>query len=705
MTCLAELIGRENPLDSNARALRDFARQQEASAVGALHVTCSDESERECAEAFQHGFAEDLLPSLKYSSQSPFRTANLGGRYEWGSVTQAGNHFSVADDQQGPQLLVVKINAHVAVMRQGSGFRYGRMRDDRDASIFCDSIHAALEGQQLPAIHSLAQAFRSEGIDRIAMLNDPSQVEPPYRSLLAAVTSARLQARRAVLDIQNAGHVRNSLVVVIPCVTVNRLDRDTEIVVGRYKADFRNGAVDICYTGLGDDPSQYDVSVSHNLVQIKDDQLGRDREARDHRRIVLSRWQHREGEVLIDDDKVREIVVLTERASPTSAVSKEVLKTLLRLLADVALVPTAILLFADGVAGIHNVYRAYRLATGQGTRHDAARILEETLARVDSLSPHEARGVISKLCDNYGISLEAGDEEDISPAAAELELNELAMTAAPADEGPATVVEDVAEQRSARQGDDHLTQEVAAHDAAVGAEGLVEASEPLMPSSPTMELELSAGSELEFSSMPEPSLSLAESAAVEHLASAGETSPSASAGAASAARLKDQRKAAEDEKTTGKTGSDPSFPTTRTASDGVSAEAPEIATEVSPIVDSIDRVTASSAPPIESSMGPIVDETKDVTEIETRDIRFATEVIRADEPVPVSSPEIRYFAGELGPKMPNSPLRDPHVIQPSTPQRGQQDEDVDAVIDAELISQDDQVDDIIIINDERRRNG
>lgn len=446
MKRLYDLIGTENPLDFNSRALRDFARTQKADLVGAMQITCSDESERECVESLQHWFAEDLLPSLKYSAQSPFRTATMGGRYEWGSLALAERNFTTPESEQGSKLLLVKINSHVAVVREGSGFAYGTMDRYGLESRFCGALHALLDGQQLPAVKNLREAFRSEGKDRVAMLNDSEQVDPQYRSLLAAVAGARLQARRAVLDIQNTTRPSPSLILVLPCVTMNRPDRDTELIVGAYTADFRERDAKIFYRGLGDDPSRYAVELRHNLLRLEDDGLHHDRPARDHRQMVLREWRKREGEVLIDDERVQEIVVLTGRTtSPSAAVAKEVLKTLLRLLADVALVPTAVVLFADGVAGIHNVYRAYRLAQGRGTRHDAEAILGEILERVDNLSPDQARAVIGQLCQSYGIPLEMDDDEEIAAAVAEMEIttDEISeeMTDRLADESPADQVE------------------------------------------------------------------------------------------------------------------------------------------------------------------------------------------------------------------------------------------------------------------------
>ncbi len=276
MRGLIDLIGKENPLDVNARALRDFARGEDSAAVGAMHVTCSDECERECVESFQQWFAEDLLPGLKYSLKSPFRTANLGARYEVGSAALAENHFTAnlddnaARDKSETQLLLVKLNSHVAVTREGNEVCYGTKNRYNEASHFCGALHAALSGGRLPAVDEISQLLRSGELDRIALLQDASVVEPRYRSLLAAVANARLQAKSAIADIEGAKHHPHSLVVVVPCVTINRHDRDTELVVGIYTADFRGGKSEVLYSGLGDNPRNYDVALRHEFVRIED---------------------------------------------------------------------------------------------------------------------------------------------------------------------------------------------------------------------------------------------------------------------------------------------------------------------------------------------------------------------------------------------------------------------------------------------------
>ena len=91
---LHDLIGRECKLEGTCGLLRDFVAELGPAAVGAHHVTCSDETERECAEVFHRWFAGRMLPDLKSAARAAFRTVNLGGRYERGSAQIAEEHFT-----------------------------------------------------------------------------------------------------------------------------------------------------------------------------------------------------------------------------------------------------------------------------------------------------------------------------------------------------------------------------------------------------------------------------------------------------------------------------------------------------------------------------------------------------------------------------------------------------------------------------------
>jgi len=99
MDTIRQLIGTEQDLEQVTRQLRFFVEGLRTPVVGALHVTCSDESEHECIEAFQRGFVDAVLPELKLWSRSPFRSSNLGGRYEWGAVRVAEQHYATTGER------------------------------------------------------------------------------------------------------------------------------------------------------------------------------------------------------------------------------------------------------------------------------------------------------------------------------------------------------------------------------------------------------------------------------------------------------------------------------------------------------------------------------------------------------------------------------------------------------------------------------
>lgn len=307
MNRLYELLGKEHHLDFVNRALRDFARDQRAAEIGAMHVTCSDECERETVESFQHWFADPLLPELKFSSKAPFRSANLGGRYEWGSMRIAEHHFATPPTRDSFKLLLIKINAHVSVVGDGDHAVFGLMpRYDTD-SVFCGAVHAMLNGDRSPAISELHEVMASEGKDRVAILQDGQQVEARLRPLLAAVVSARLQARRAILDIQDYRPATPTLYTVVPSVTINRKQRDTEFLVGVYQADSRDSRVEATYRGLGDDPSSYQITLRHSALQITDDHIDTPREARDHRQLIHGQIQLPDRDLLSNDQRIQRV--------------------------------------------------------------------------------------------------------------------------------------------------------------------------------------------------------------------------------------------------------------------------------------------------------------------------------------------------------------------------------------------------------------
>jgi len=399
MKRLHELLGAEHNLDVVSRTLRDFARGARARAVGGHLITCSDESERECCDAFQQWFVQEMLPELKSWSRSPFSTANLGSQYEWGGVAIAEHHYATPESHDGFKLMVVKVNGHVAVDARPDGTVYGKLPRYDVESTFCGALHAMLAGgSSLPAVARLEEVFASEGLDRLAMLRDADQTDPAMQPLLAALVSTRLQARRVVLDIQQHRPHSPTLYLVLPCVTINRRQRDTELVVGMYTADHREPTLKVEYLGLGDDPSRYQVVDKHGWLHVSDDQLREVREARDHREMVLDHWRRHASVAAPQDERLERIVHLTDRKEHLdTSVAREALATLLWVLADLAPVPASILLFARGAVGIHHVYRAHRLARNQGSEADARAILHDLEQRVDALPAEQAQQVLEML--------------------------------------------------------------------------------------------------------------------------------------------------------------------------------------------------------------------------------------------------------------------------------------------------------------------
>ncbi len=265
------LIGQERDLDVVSGALRDAVLQLRAPVVGALEVNCSDESELECMAAFQRQFVEHLLPDLKFAARAPFRTCNLGARYEWGAVRVAEHHFALPASAEAFKVLVVKINGHVSVASGPGGVEFGPMSRYETRSNACGALHAVLAGQRLPALDELRASFTSGGVDRLTLLNDAERVPPAYRYLYAAIVSARLQAARAVADIREHRAHTPTLYVVVPCVTFNRPGVDTELVVGVGLCDRRSDDGAEEYWGLGDDPTRYRLTVTGGRVRVQEE--------------------------------------------------------------------------------------------------------------------------------------------------------------------------------------------------------------------------------------------------------------------------------------------------------------------------------------------------------------------------------------------------------------------------------------------------
>jgi hypothetical protein len=408
MERILEHIGRETDVDDVARHLYQFASEVRAPVTGALHVTCSDESERECVDAFQRSFCEYVLPTLKFGERATFRTANLGGRYEWGAVAIADDHYSMAAVDKDFKLLVVKVNAHVSVDTSAGSPVFGQMRRYDSESVYCGALHSLMAGARVPFADDLREALSSEGQDRLALLLDEERVDPAHRSLFAAVASARLQARRALLDLQDQPPRTPTLFTVIPCVTLNRRAKDAEIVCGIYRADWRDRQPDIDYQGLGDDPSAYRLLSDGDRFRVEDDQIAILRKARDHRELVVKQWLDR-GETAAgspdpateDPEAHRQLDEVLSDAARKKHHSMDcalpMLKLLLHSLALVDPIAGVVLLFGQGLVDIHHHHKMHRLSLGQGTRDEAREVLGGVAGTIDRLPPKHARYLLDFL--------------------------------------------------------------------------------------------------------------------------------------------------------------------------------------------------------------------------------------------------------------------------------------------------------------------
>jgi len=270
MSEMKQLIGQESEIAWVGRTIRLLAEGFNLPTVGAYLVSCSDETERECGDVFDQSLVKPLLPTLKTGVRAGFATVNLGARYEPGAIRVAEEHYALAAAHDMTKLMVVKINSHVASRDTLDGFQYGEFFRYGRLSACCGAICAMLSGAAIPAAEELAATFRQGGVDRVALLNEPELIPPAHRALAAAITNAALQAARAVEEI--VAHVPEgpTIYLVLPCVTVNRPEADTEIVVGEYGVDWTGSQPQTRYRGLGADPSRYRIALDGGRLVIED---------------------------------------------------------------------------------------------------------------------------------------------------------------------------------------------------------------------------------------------------------------------------------------------------------------------------------------------------------------------------------------------------------------------------------------------------
>ena len=412
MERLHQLVGNERSLTEVAQALHFSALSLSPGTVGAMLVTCADESEYECVEAFHRGLVQYLLPSFKFARRSALRLANLGGRYEWGAIRTAEQHFSAAAPRDTFTLMLIKINAHVAcedlgVSRGPSALgelRFGTWKRYDTDSPCCGALTALLKGADEPYATDLREAFRSESRDRLATLLNEQEVDSRHRLLFAAMVSARLQARKAVLDIQDYVPVNPTCFLVMPCVTLNRHGRDSEIVCGLYSIDGREGGSDATYFGLEDDPAAYKVDMRNGRLSVSDEDSASVRTGRDHRLLARQAWERQAAstaEVLEDERLQRTRRDVERNLHRQHHHAKMLLRTALPVLAQLAPVPVALLMFAEGAVGIHHAFRIHHLMQELEDSDEAVAILDEIHDSIDSLEPDRAEALIELLMQEF----------------------------------------------------------------------------------------------------------------------------------------------------------------------------------------------------------------------------------------------------------------------------------------------------------------
>jgi hypothetical protein len=266
---LLPLIGAEHELRTVNGALKAAAQRIDAPAVGAMQIRCSDEAEREGVDEFQADFAEHLLPSLKPAHRAPFATASLGGQFEPGSLRVAEANFATPASREAFKLMVVRVAAHVGVGFYGGERIYGELRRYEIDKPCCGLLTAVVVGGYGPSIERAAETLRSGGIDRLAMLRD--EIEPRTRLLVAALVSARLQALAVVEEAHLLDLLTPTLFLVVPTVTLNKPDRDNEVVCGVHLIDRRVAGDDDLYQGLGDRPTSYRVDDGTGQLRVTDE--------------------------------------------------------------------------------------------------------------------------------------------------------------------------------------------------------------------------------------------------------------------------------------------------------------------------------------------------------------------------------------------------------------------------------------------------
>lgn len=412
-------VGREAHMGDLGRALVRVVASVRPAHVASLHVTCSDGLERLCAKTFHDTVARDItVPADR--EWAPLRTSNLGGRYEWGSGGVGFSHFVGAPSN----MMVAQINSHVGVIREARSLRFGTHERSGRMSPVCGALFMVLAGRTGPFATEMREALSSEGLDRMALLNDPDSVSADYKYLYGAIVNARLQARRALLDLARpleADEVGADLLLVLAAVTFNQRGADHELLVGYYagKRD-ADGVMQAIWCGLGDNPTKYQYEF--DLAGVKVTQPGplkrKARGPKGHRELPLEKLAdhledlraesvaHQEAgpEPLTECDRPpvhldphsRSVLdqvdaLLNDPDHPWSSLA---VKGACIALTEVLAVPAVLTLFAGGALAANHAFRMQRIARGGGHEHEVEELAHETAIDLQQRDPREARSIL-----------------------------------------------------------------------------------------------------------------------------------------------------------------------------------------------------------------------------------------------------------------------------------------------------------------------
>lgn len=406
-------IGREVFIGDVGRALVRVVAGARPDHVSSLHVTCSDGLEKDASRYFKDTVARDITPAGD-RDWAPLRTANLGGRYEWGSGGVSFSHF----DGEGAHLQVVQVNAHVGVIREPAGPKFGFYERGPRHSMTCGALSLLLAGQAGPFLDELREAFASEGLDRINLIN--TEIPAEHRALFAAVVQARLQARRAYLDLgraRGASERGPDKLLVVAMVSFNQRGADHEMCIGHY-AGARNddGSMTAVWTGLGDDPRKYVFTQDLAGVVISQDgpQKRAARGPKVHRELVL--------EDLAEEIECPEPPPVEEGTGvafeePPARLGSQAQATLDQLdgwlndpehpwsslavkgaciaLTEALAVPAVVTLFAGGALAANHAFRMQRIARGGAHEHEVEELAHEATRDLASRDPEEAKSILA----------------------------------------------------------------------------------------------------------------------------------------------------------------------------------------------------------------------------------------------------------------------------------------------------------------------